>query len=630
MKLSGMVVAVLMGLSLVGPLCAAQGAVDEIVREQTEIAQRLGIEIDGLSDQEIYRRLNEELRLLAERIEHLRISMELPQTPQSTLNPPAQTAPAPAADVDTALSNERLIMVGLASALVIITGGFLIYFLVLSPRRKRRPMLKALAIIEGDDRPQFEIAEGLLVQALTAGLKKDDISDARFALAYVRARSENFADALSVAEELCSTDKEDPNAQYLRLWLLARMEEDEKIEKIYTEKASLMEDLLDAKLIAGITFLRRARMFWAKHEVEQAIRYFELLQPLKVLKEEIPRQIDESLVIFGIAALFERDWGKAEQNFSKAKTVAEKEGRPTLSAEIGLLLCRWKQADHPDIDEDLSRIVEQLTTELEPAAVSIPPEGDEKWLCRNVLLWHCVSFLFTWLDLPAGSEIDQPRWQELKERLDKVRAKDPDMGDPDLLWGLLRYYFFFEHEDERNRATATLERACGSDINVPEVITLIDREKKLVEAHKQGLTRFLTLVKEWLKSSDVPQALRLELLEKLQAKQRFQELKDIDLAADEDFAPSVADIQFRVNSLSRRVSSIVKPRLRKKSDRDSALVDEIMGKLESVSEYLSETTRTLEKTEQKMMLITGEFLLAEEEKDQAVEAESTETADEDL
>jgi tetratricopeptide (TPR) repeat protein len=480
----------------------------------------------------------------------------------------------------------------------------------LVPRRKRRTLHEALTLVEKDDKHRFEKAEQLLVQALTSGLKKDDVSDARFALAYVRARSKNYAEALAVAEELCASDPTDREAAYLRFWLLARLEDDEKIEKIYEEKAELLGDLLDTKLIAGITFLRRARMHWAKHNVEQAVRYFEQLQPLNVLKEEVPQQIDASIIVFGIVALFEGNLEEAQNQFSKARSLSKKEDKSNLLAEIGGLLCQWKKKNRPDIDTDLSKIVSQLHNGSQVANTA---KSDEKWLCRNVCLWHCVSLLFTWLRLPAGSKLKKQQWEDLQIRLDRVREQDKKMGDPDLLWGLLRYFFFFDQENERKLAKKRIEKACQNNINVPEVLTILNREDKLEQAYKQGLTHYLTLVREWLKSSDVPQALRQELLERLQANERFRALGDIDIAADEEFAPSIADIQFRVSNLSRRISTIVKPRLRDKTDANSEMVDEIMGKLKSVSKVLSKNTQALEKTEQKMMLITGEFLLAEED-----------------
>ena len=562
-------------------------------------------------------KLDNTMKMLSERLSRLKSRAGLPETPRvpgSAQPDAAQGNVAANRPVESGITGERWIMILLAALLVLVIAGFLLYFLVLSPRKKRRPMLEAFEIINNDDKSRFEAAESLLARALTAGLKAEDVRQTQFALAYVRARAGNYREALAVADELCNSAASDREANYLRFWLLAKVEEDGKIEKTFNEKAKLLGGLLDTKIIAGITFLRLAKSHWAKHSVDQAIRYFEMLRRLGVLKDQIPSQIDEYRVIFGTMALFEKNLAAAEQHFTESKKLAKQGGKSTISSEMGLLLCRWKREDLPDIDDDLSGIVARL--ESQNGGDDTAGIQDEKGLLRrNVFLWHSVSLIFRWLRFPALSveKITPDQWKDLRARLDRVRKEAPEMGDPDLIWGLLRYYFFFDEEDEREQATKVLNQARDDKgINVPEVVSLIDREKRLAKLYDQSLVHYLGIVREWLESSDVPQELRVELMKKLQTYKRFQELGDINMAADEDYAPSLVDIQFRVSSLSRRVNNIVKPHLRKNASGGGDEVDRVMGELRNVSETLSQNTEKLEKTEQEMMLITGEFLLAEE------------------
>src|SRR5260370_561068 len=74
-----------------------------------------------------------------------------------------------------------------STACVLGLAGLLCY-LVVQPRRRRRPLIEALAILESDRKAEFERAEDLLRRVLESAVRRRDLAEARFARTYALAR----------------------------------------------------------------------------------------------------------------------------------------------------------------------------------------------------------------------------------------------------------------------------------------------------------------------------------------------------------------------------------------------------------------------------------------------------------
>ena len=370
--------------------------------------------------------------------------------------------------------------------------------------------------------------------------------------------------------------------------------------------------MLQARLIASVAYLQLGRMALRRREADRALHFFERVRELEVLADKVPRDVADHQVVLGIEALFDGQPEQARERFANARRAAQQEGSSVLYPELGLLLYEWRVTERPGGDFD-GRLWDQVQAVQAEAG---GPEGgltEQRRLLRDMLVWHAVSGLFAWLHLPAGGGLSPTDFDELRQRLRRVSEVDPEIADPDLLGGLIQYYFATD-EDERARAVALLEQACEKGVNVPEVNLLVGREHALAEAAEESVEHFLAVVKSYLGEQSVPAKLRRELQERLSKLERFKRLADVDVERGEaDMAPSVDNLHGRAELMRRRVERIVKPRLTGVATADAEKVSGILRELEGTTKTLSETAQELEKSEQSLMLATGEFLLKEEE-----------------
>jgi tetratricopeptide (TPR) repeat protein len=586
-------------------------------------------------------------------------------------NPPGPGQES-AAGKDTPAASYIITAGGLGVALLALA----VYFLIISPRRKRRPMLEAFDIIVRKDVADFPRAEELLGRALINGLRAKDIAEARFAQAYVRARLGQYSESSAVAADLIASGNRERATIYLNLWLQSTLKKDDKVSSIYQEHSELLNNLLDTKVIAGIAFLRKARLHWGRKELDGALHYFEQLRNLDVLTEEIPSHIDDHEVVIGIRSLFDKNQEEARRHFQGAVEAAKKQGKPALHGELGLLLCEWRETDTPNIDDALGKALDLMdgdqvagreivtaacthcgkkydvgrafsgkkatcTTckqtfivEFVPASQATPTgdqEGeesekrerllsDEELLLRNVLLWRAVSLIFTWRQLPSKSGLRAGDQAELFKRLSRVEEVDPDMPDPYLLRGLIGYYFAAD-EAEREAAVETMDKASTNGVNVPEVLNLIDREQRLTRLQEDDLNRFFVLVKNRLADATVPEGLREQLKASMEMFSRFRQMGEVDVVKGEvDSAPSLMDVQTRGVLLRKRVNNIVKPRLAGADEEDRKGIEILMKRLDRTTRTLSQRVERLEETEHSLMEATGEFLFGDDEEVDAEDA----------
>jgi tetratricopeptide (TPR) repeat protein len=607
-------------------------------------------------------------------------------TAEGGKTPPVKDTGSDEADTASLPPQRAVSFSDLPTEYKVIAGGLLVilltsalYFFVIQPRRKRRLMIEALEIILKDDAANFSRAEELLCEALTKGMRAKDIAETRFALAYVRARMNRFAEAAAALSELLKKAKRDREMIYLDLWIQSRLKSNENVERIYQEHSATLGDMLDAKLIAGIAYLRKARLHWGRREVDGALHYFEELQKLGVLTDEIPSHVDEHEIVIGIMSLFDGNVDEARKHFSAAVATAEEQAKPSTHGRLGLLLCDWRTTENRDIDgalsKELSDIESSYTLVNESAsakcthcdkkykvrkdqagkklrctsckrmfslALIAPGDdeqglddlerllSDEELLLRNVRLWYAVSLLFTWLCLPARSGLPPKAREEFFRRTSKVKEVDPAIPDAFLLEGLISYYFATSDE-EREAAVKEMDKAATNGVNVPEVLYLLDREKRLAELQRDGLNRFFVLVKNYVSDKSRPEDLRRQLKERLERFERFKRMGEMDLVKGEpDLEPSVRDIELGTEILLRRVRDNLEPRLVEADENDRVMIKKLIRRLDSSSKTLSRRVKRQQDTEQKLLVVGGQFWFRDEEPaaEQSAQEDSEQQAEE--
>ena len=553
------------------------------------------------------------------------------------------------------------LLVGLGLGL----SGIGIYKLILEPRSKRRPFVEALKIINMRDSSKYPEAERLLAQALTLGLATRDVTTARFQLAFLRARAKRYAEALAILSDLNANER-DRAALYLELWLQYNLKAMDCVEALYRDHSDKLGDFLDTRTIVSIVYLERARTYWAAKQINAAVEYFNKVRSLGMLEMEIPEHIDDHQIVLGVAAIHEENFDQAAQHFRGAVSAALGTGKPTVAGRLGELICDWRTNDDPEIDEPLGAIANELLENIpsasplgkvqcehancryefcvalhsagkravcthcrryfrlpspiqplaaETSAETIPDRllVDDELMVRNVLLWHVILRIFDWKKRPHSEPIPDNEWQELRHRLDRVRNVDPTMPDPDLLEGLMTYYFA---EDDHSRAAAItiLDNAVKGGVNLPAIIDLIAREKKVAAYLNDGLARFFGHVQNYVGDGLVPIEYRRDLFERLRRFSRFRQLLKPQANDDGDAAPSLEDLQNRSQILRDRVYNVHRQLLEVDPDgEDAKLISALVDDLEITTDQLVDTARSVERTEHELMASTSEFLLREDD-----------------
>jgi tetratricopeptide (TPR) repeat protein len=552
--------------------------------------------------------------------------------------------------------------------LLLVLAGVLAYFFVLEPIRRRRPLQEALKIIESDQRSQFAKAEHLLDQALLAGLRKKDIAQARFALAYLRSLLSKYEEAATVLADLEKSGTQlDCSAAYLMLWVRGRLKQHERVERIYSEYHGHLAGFLQSELIVSTSYLALARMKWARREINGAMHYFDQVRKLAVLVDEIPNYIDDHEVVMGTVSLFEKNTDEALKHFRAAIEAATKQNKPTHGGSLGLVLCEWREGNLASVDETLGKVLLELTRthsgndstmrtqcthcgryyqiraaylhqkfkckscrrqfvakKLEAAEEIVDSTSDdqdtqeqllseESLLLRNTRLWHCLSLIATWLTRAEKSGLPDDEREKLTHRLNLVTSLDASMGDPYLIGGLINYYL--PRSDEmRQEGRTQIARSVELDVHLPEVLQLLDRENKLAQLSEYSVTYFHRMSHDFAKNPEVAEEIRERFVRTMNRFKRFTMMGPLAyVPADSKVAPTLENLQGRGEILRIRVSNIVRHRLTDAEQDVRSSIQRQLDELNDQSQTLAQNTTAFQETELSLMESTGEFLFHDEE-----------------
>jgi hypothetical protein len=491
------------------------------------------------------------------------------------------------------------------------------YFLVVVPRRWREPLRLALARLDLTGSEDLEETDRLLSQVMDAGPRGRDLADARFAQAFVRALlgghdPDRFWAAAGAVEALAAAGGHDASTAHLHMWLQYRLDHHDQVTDYYQEHAELLADRPRSRRIAAASHLHLAGTHWQRREPDAALHHFDRVREMDELTEHIPKAAENLHVLKGIQSVLDLRLEDARAAFVRARTRAERQGGSTVDAELGLLACDWPKAAPSELGERLGRIAAELSKEdgdLEDGELEY-----RKLLRPPVALLHLVAFLREKERAPRSGGLDTAEWEEFARRVDAVHSADPELGDGYLIAGLLGYYFAL-NERERDGALTTLETGMrvAKGIVVPEVQQLVEKERAL-GGQGDALSRYLQLVSELLTDPAVSPQDRDEYR---RLRDRFALYADSESVAG--FEPyrrtSARDLGQRMGALRRRIELIAYPRIRDLPDEDPAVREfqERLGELDDVVTMYTERDEVLHRTEHKIITMTGEFLLPQEE-----------------
>lgn len=512
-------------------------------------------------------------------------------------------------------------VLSIMGVLPLIVVGMLVWFMIIQPRRRARSLHQAAKLLEGGSDAALAEAEALLTDAVGAGLRPPDLKEARFLLAYVRARRGRYTDALIVLKDSVPHRDSSPEALYLDLWLKIQDKSWEEAERRWFEHSSVISEILQGKELGGIVYLELGRQQLARREYEKALQHFDKVRDLDVLSNQLPEHLTNLELVLALSALFEETGvEQARARFETAMSSAESEQRSSLLSRIGLLLCEWRGESFPDIDAQLA----DLLNEIRKGADENGEKSEEAELLPHIVLWHVISLFYQWLlRLPQQKGLPAKQRKDLDTRLELVRTKMPDAGDADLIDGLLSYYLA-QDDPERQLAVELLRKAIKLGVTLPEILYLVQCEDRLAELSKNRLGSYIVMLKAYLADPAHPVELRQELYEHLHQFERFRQLEDMDVKADESaMAATLHDVIASCELIKERVQRI----FRGTADYELRTgVESLLDDLSESRDGLHKNLTALGKTEQKLMRVGGEALLREEEDETG---ETVETKDGD-
>ncbi|MCI3272839.1 hypothetical protein [Streptomyces cylindrosporus] len=502
-----------------------------------------------------------------------------------------------------------------------------LYFLVVLPGRWRLPYEESLALLDSDDRDELERADRLLGQAVNAGPRGKGLSRIRFAQAYVRAmlgtyEPARYAAAATVLDELVAADGHSAHTAYLELWVQSRLDNHDRVTDLYAEQRELLDERPDSRRIAAVSHLQLAVGHWRRRETDGALHHFDRVRELGELTERIPPEVNDLQLVKGVQAVFDGRTDEARDAFADARRRSAERGVPTTQAELGLLVCDWAEGDPRQLGEWLERLAQEVERELAglPEESGADAETEERrrtaeLLRTGIALLRLIALVREWLRRPAlGGAPSAADFAEFDQRVDAVRAADPELGDAALVGGLVRYYFALS-QPEREQALAVLDAGTelARGIMLPEVLDLMERERAL-GGEGDAISRYLTLVTEFLDDPDRSPEDRAQY-RRLKARfSRFQDAQGIEDGAVPTQRSAPDDHRRRSQALRRRIELIVYPRVRDLPDDAPAklALRELLADLDRASGVYAEGAEVLHGAEQKLITSTGAILLPEE------------------
>jgi rhodanese-related sulfurtransferase len=504
--------------------------------------------------------------------------------------------------------------VGLAAAVLL---AAVLYVRARLARRRRRPLVEAFGIIERNQLSYFGHAAGTLQGALGSGrLRRREAAEARFGLAYVRARSGRLRSASEDLDQLIASGHRDPYALHLDLWVKVQQGDDEAAAARYQESSEQLARLLPSRELASIASLRLARRALAARKLDDTLKRFSEVRNLAVLAARLPEGLEDLPTAFAVEALQDDRVPDAADRFQRAAAAAEPGSDQALAARLGTLLCRWRQRGGPlpeGFQDELAATAEQVRAGIGAAE---PDDGDDpderRLLLRNLLLWQAVACIAGWLSRPEGRGLPASERARLYRLLEELRRVDSSLADPYLLDGLVGYAFA-SSDTERDRAVEALEQARLLGVRLPEVVSILAREQGRTGSSAGGPEEWADAVRRYLSDPRAPLELRRRLQQLAAGLTRHAPLlrEDLELA-EFQVVPTLGDLQNRGLVLQRRVRRLLLLGPPDAGWGPAREVDQLMEQLQTATQSLESAAKAFTRVEWELIVRTGSLLLAGE------------------
>ena len=529
--------------------------------------------------------------------------------PQVQPAPPAAGAPPAPASPPSALSRTSLALIAIVVCLVLGGAALAVRQWVLEPRRRRAPLLKALALIRENREADWAAAEALLRESLTAGLAPNDIANARFALAYVRARMGRYLDAQAILADLAASGDDSRETLYLQMWTASQRGAHDDAEQIFNEHSASLEGFLQSRLIAAIACLNRAQRHWEKKDTSQAVQLFRRLRELNELTDQIPTHVEGHRLLLGVQELSQKNYRAASEHFQSAAEAAADDWT-RFKGQVGGLLCDWlaKEDSRGELDARLEELVAgfldargaespelaqascaqcsrqqvvrasdrgrqvvcrdcarsfevgELTPLPTPADAEAPPPAplmnDDDLLLRDALVWNMMSLLYAWASQPERTPLPSEELARMEERGARVRGIDSQSAHARLIEGLVRYYFGFHDDQLRKQGVDLIQQATEHGASLTQVNNLLEGEKEREKRRAQSRPRMQQKTRQYFSDTGVPDDVRTDVYDQVRTyvKPDNRDFRDVEIPPfDAANAPTVADLGLRVESMESEV-----------------------------------------------------------------------------
>lgn len=506
---------------------------------------------------------------------------------------------------------QLLITIGIA---VLILAGVLGFFLVVQPARKRKVYMKAFQILETGETEQYDEAIELLEKAVLGGLKSNISNEVFFGLAFAKIQLGKTEEAYADIQRISDWDSD---SLYLKLFILYKKKSYKEVHEFFEKNFSSLESKRQSKEIVSIACIELGKDKYKKQLHEQAIPYFAMVRKLKVYAKYIPENVSNIQVTLGIQALYNKDFDQAVDLFTKARNKAIEENQNTVDCDLGLVLCEWNQDNRPDLENRILEIINlahKNYNDVHPFESKVPESGNTQVterhiLISNIYLLYGISYIYTWFRLPESKGLPEEKIREIHARLDKAFDYNPQQTDTDFILGLIDFYF-----DENANKEAAINRIEKSGVNLPDIIQLIKSQKEAFEKVKKVIERYILLARGYISDRKIPVEFRNELKERLTRYEKFK--KAAELAGEkpdsESETATLQEIQARSKITRKHINDILRNKFKDMNREMSENFSDLINDINDTSELISNSTRSLEKTEHLLMLNTGEYLLEED------------------
>ena len=550
------------------------------------------------------------------------------------------------------------------SCLLLVIVIALLFLLLIVPARKRKGIRKADKILRKDQRDQFDKAISMLVEAIQKGVGKNGIRYATYLLAYAYTKKGEYKKAQVRLGEMDAKSQKDPDILYLSFYVAVQLEEYRDAITLYASNQALLNHKADANKMAAYAYLCVAVELWNNNEVAGAFDYFDKVRNLGEYCDKLPAGATNHLSMLGLRALHNGNTLKAREHFMEIISNERADERSRMEAKLGICLCTWVEEEQPDIEQELSEIVRYAEKSYQKELSKTPRYvrcehckaiyrintgiDMEKYICSecgksfdpkeittlnqaekngakqifsqggilliNTLLLYSQSYLFSLMAKNLHSGITREMKQTYIGRLDNVLKVDRDEPLARIAKALF-LYFTAEDLAEKDEAVNQLEAV--KEIEYSEILNIIQEKKARNEREKNILNEYLELVKDYVSNSDVPLEYRESLYEKLNQNPAFAKWATRKhLAVDHNRTePSLTLLSIRNMLVKSRVENFIHTKRASKTGItfNEAEITQSLQKIEEGTKIIREQATAMEKDENRVLSLTGELLLQEDE-----------------